>query len=303
MAANFVMNQCLRAEGSAVLSMIGMGAGGVLNCILDPIFIFGLDMGVKGASLATAISKVVSFAILLFPYVTRKSLLHLSIRNFHCTAKIMKEIISVGASSMLRALLAVVAGILLNNIAGAISDSVLAGIGVSTKIMMFPFSIILGFGSGFQPVAGFNWGAKRYDRVLESYRFASWVALIGAAVMSLGIALFTDQIILLFSEVDPQMQEIGAFCILTQCIALPIHAWVAVVNMLCSGLGRAKYATLLATARQGSCFIPILYPMAYLLGAYGIASVQAVADVLTLVLAVPVILSVKKQVKAAMAQQ
>lgn len=303
MATSFVMNQCLRSEGSAVLSMIGMGFGGILNCVLDPIFIFGLDMGVAGASLATAISKVVSFVILLFPYVTRKSLLHLSIRNFHCTAKIMKEIISVGASSMLRSGFAVVAAVLLNTLAGNISDSVLAGIGVATKIMMFPFSIILGFGSGFQPVAGFNWGAKRYDRVLESYRFASWVALIGAAAMALGIALFTDQIILLFSEVDPQMQEIGAFAILTQCIALPIHAWVAVVNMLCSGLGRAKYATLLATARQGSCFIPILYPMAYLLGAYGIASVQAVADVLTLVLAVPVILSVKKQVKAAMAQQ
>ena len=303
MATSFVMNQCLRSEGSAVLSMIGMGFGGILNCVLDPIFIFGLDMGVAGASLATAISKVVSFVILLFPYVTRKSLLHLSIRNFHCTAKIMKEIISVGASSMLRSGFAVVAAVLLNTLAGNISDSVLAGIGVATKIMMFPFSIILGFGSGFQPVAGFNWGAKRYDRVLESYRFASWVALIGAAAMALGIALFTDQIILLFSEVDPQMQEIGAFAILTQCIALPIHAWVAVVNMLCSGLGRAKYATLLATARQGSCFIPILYPMAYLLGAYGIASVQAVADVLTLVLAVPVILSVKKQVKAAMVQQ
>jgi len=302
MATSFVMNQCLRSEGSAVLSMIGMGFGGILNCVLDPIFIFGLDMGVAGASLATAISKVVSFAILLFPYVTRKSLLHLSIRNFHCTAKIMKEIISVGASSMLRSGFAVIAAVLLNTLAGNISDSVLAGIGVATKIMMFPFSIILGFGSGFQPVAGFNWGAKRYDRVLESYRFASWVALIGAAVMSLGIALFTDQIILLFSEVDPQMQEIGAFCILTQCIALPIHAWVAVVNMLCSGLGRAKFATLLATARQGTCFIPILYPMAHLLGAYGIASVQAVADVLTLVLAVPVILSVKKQVKTAMTQ-
>ncbi|MBP3588097.1 MAG: MATE family efflux transporter [Clostridia bacterium] len=200
MATSFVMNQCLRSEGSATLSMIGMGFGGILNCVLDPIFIFGLGMGVKGASLATAISKVVSFAILLFPYVARKSLLHLSIRNFHCTARIMKEIISVGASSMLRSGFAVVAAVLLNTLAGNISDSVLAGIGVATKIMMFPFSIILGFGSGFQPVAGFNWGAKRYDRVLESYRFSSWVALIGAAAMSLGIALFTDQIILLFSE-------------------------------------------------------------------------------------------------------
>ena len=303
MATSFVMNQCLRSEGSATLSMIGMGFGGILNCVLDPIFIFGLDMGVAGASLATAISKVVSFAILLFPYVTGKSLLHLTIRKFHCSATIMKEIISVGASSMLRSGFAVVAAILLNTLAGNISDSVLAGIGVATKIMMFPFSIILGFGSGFQPVAGFNWGAKRYDRVLGSYRFASWVALIGAAAMCLVIAIFTEPIILLFSEVDPQMQEIGALCIRTQCFALPIHAWVAVVNMMCAGLGRAKYATLLATSRQGTCFIPILYPIALLFGAYGIASVQAVADVLTLALAIPIILSVKKQVKAAMTAQ
>ena len=300
MATSFVMNQCLRSEGSATRSMIGMGFGGILNCVLDPIFIFGLDMGVAGASLATAISKVVSFGILLYPYMTGKSLLRLSARNFHCTATIMKEIVSVGASSMLRSGFAVVAAVLLNTMAGNISDSVLAGIGVATKIMMFPFSIILGFGSGFQPVAGFNWGAKRYDRVLESYRFSSWVALIGAAAMCLCIALFTDPIILLFSEVDPEMQKIGALCILTQCFALPIHAWVAVVNMFCSGLGRAKYATLLATARQGTCFIPILYPMARMFGAYGIASVQAVADVLTLVLAIPVIISVKKQIKAAM---
>jgi len=299
MATSFVMNQCLRSEGSATLSMIGMGFGGILNCVLDPIFIFGLDMGVAGASLATAISKVVSFVILLFPYVTRHSLLHLSIRNFHCTAQIMKEIVSVGASSMFRSGFAVVAAILLNTLAGNISDSVLAGIGVATKIMMFPFSIILGFGSGFQPVAGFNWGAKRYDRVLDSYRFASWTALIGAGVMALIIGIFADPIILLFSEVDPEMQKIGAFCIVLQCVALPIHAWVAVVNMLCSGLGRAKFAALLSTARQGSCFIPILYPMAWIWGAYGIASVQAVADILTLVLAVPVILSVKKQIKAA----
>ena len=299
MATSFVMNQCLRSEGSATLSMIGMGFGGILNCVLDPVFIFGLEMGVAGASLATAISKVVSFVILLFPYVTRRSMLHLSIRNFHCTVQIMKEIVSVGASSMFRSGCAVVSAILLNTLAGNISDSVLAGIGVATKIMMFPFSIILGFGSGFQPVAGFNWGAERYDRVMESYRFSSWVALIGAGIMALLIGVFADPIILLFSEVDPEMQKIGALCIVLQCAALPIHAWVAVVNMLCSGLGRAKYAALLATARQGSCFLPILFPLAYLFGAYGIASVQAAADVLTLVLAVPVIVAVKKQIRTA----
>ena len=305
MASSFVMNQCLRSEGSATLSMIGMGFGGVLNCVLDPMLIRGVSwlgisaMGVAGASLATAISKVISFGILLFPYITRRSMLHLSIRNFRCTWDIISQVISVGSSSMFRSGLAVVAGILLNKLAGQISDSVLAGIGVSTKIMMFPFSIILGFGTGFQPVAGFNWGAKRYDRVRESYKFSANIALIGSAVMALAIAIFADQLIVLFSEEDAQMHQYGALCIRLQCLALPIHGWVAVVNMFCNGLGNAKGAFLLATSRQGTCFIPILYPFAELWGANGICAVQAAADVLTLILAIPILIVMLRKISAA----
>ena len=302
MACNFVMNQCLRSEGSATLSMIGMGIGGVLNCILDPIFIFALDMGVAGASLATAISKLVSFAILAFPYVTRRSVLRLSIRNFCPSRDIISTVVSMGSSSMFRSGLAVVAGIMLNDIAGEISDSVMAGIGVTNKIMMFPFGIILGFGNGFQPVAGFNWGAKRYDRVEESYRFSSAVALIGSVIMAVLFAVFADPIIALFAGEDPQMREIGILCVITQCIALPIHAWVAIVNMLCVGLGNAKGAFVLSTARQGSCFVPILYPLAWLWGAYGVASVQAVADVLTLAMAIPIVLAMLKKIRLAKSQ-
>ena len=300
MACNFVMNQCLRSEGSATLSMIGMGFGGILNCILDPIFIFGLDMGVAGASLATAISKVVSFSILIFPYVTRRSLLHLSVKNFKPSREIISEVVSVGSSSMFRNGLAVVAGILLNNLAGDISDSVMAGIGVCTKIMMFPFSLILGFGNGFQPVAGFNWGARRYDRVKESYRFSSRVAIWGGAIMAVICILLADWLIVLFAGTDADMRRIGAFAIITQSIALPIHAWVAIVNMYCIGLGNAKGAFVLATARQGSCFLPILFPLAWLFGDYGVGAVQALADVLTMALALPILRSVNKKLHAAM---
>lgn len=301
MAANFVMNQCLRSEGSATLSMVGMGFGGILNCFLDPIFIFGFDMGVAGASLATAISKWVSFAILIFPYLTRRSLLHLSIRNFHPTADILSKIVSVGSSSMFRSGLSVVAGILLNSIAGDISDSVLAAVGVCNKVMMFPFSIILGFGNGFQPVAGFNWGAKRHDRVQESYRFSAKVALIGSAVMAVLVAVFADPLIVLFAGTDEEMRRIGVICMVSQCIALPIHGWVAVVNMLCAGLGNAKGALTLSTARQGTCFLPIVFPLSWAFGAYGVACVQAAADVLSLLLALPIVRGMKK--KIAQAQQ
>ncbi|MBD5163061.1 MAG: MATE family efflux transporter [Oscillibacter sp.] len=299
MAANFVMNQCLRAEGSAMLSMVGMGFGGVLNCFLDPIFIFYLDMGVAGASIATAISKLVSFLILLYPYLTRRSLLSLSVRLFRPDGDILGQVVSVGSSSMFRNGLAVVSAIILNRIAGGISDSVLAGIGVSTKVMMFPFGIILGFGTGFQPVAGFNWGAKRFDRVEEGYRFAARTAIIGAAVMGLLLALFAEPLIALFAEADPELRRIGVLCIRLQCLALPAHSWVAVVNMFCAGLGSALGAVLLSTSRQGTCFLPIVYPMAYLWGANGVAAVQAAADVLTIALAVPIIRAMKRKIRQA----
>ena len=302
MASNFVMNQCLRSEGSATLSMVGMGLGGILNIILDPIFIFYFDMGVAGASLATAISKLVSFCILIFPYLTRRSLLHLSMKFFQPTRDIISEIVTVGSSSMFRNGLAVVAGILLNKLAGDISDSVLAGIGVCTKVMMFPFSIILGFGNGFQPVAGFNWGAKRFDRVKESYRFSSRVAVWGGVVMAAVCILLADWLIVLFAGTDAEMRRIGAFAIITQSVALPIHAWVAIVNMYCVGLGNARGAFTLATARQGSCFLPILYPLAWIFGAYGVGAVQAAADILSLLLAIPIIRGLNRKINTAMSQ-
>ena len=310
MATSFVMNQCLRSEGSATLSMIGMGFGGVLNCILDPFFINGFAplglpaMGVTGASVATAISKVVSFGILLFPYLTRRSLLSLSPRHFRPSRDILGKIVSVGSSSMFRNLLAVVSAIFLNKLAGDIGDGVQAGIGVCTKVMMFPFSIILGFCTGFQPVAGFNWGAKRFDRVKESYRFSSWVSLIGGVIMGAILALGADFIIQLFDKSgDALMLEVGALSIRLQCLALPIHGWVAVVNMLCAGLGNAGGAVALSTSRQGSCFLPILYPMAWLWGTAGIAAVQAVADILSLALAIPIALHMLKRINEAKAQQ
>lgn len=300
MATNFVMNQCLRAEGSAARASLGMGIGGVLNCFLDPLFISAMDMGVAGASLATAISKLISFVILAFPYASRRSILHLSIRNFCCSRDIIEQIFTVGSSSLFRSGFAVVSTTIINNIAGGISDSVLAGIGVSNKIMMFPVSIILGFGTGFQPVVGFNWGAEQYKRVKESYRFAAWTAVIGSIIMGLGLGIFANQLIALFGKNGQTvaMWEIGALCIRMQCLALPIHGWVDVVNMLCSGLGNAKGAVLLSTSRQGSCFLPIVYPMSWLWGANGIAAAQATADILSILLAFPLINKIKRQIQA-----
>ncbi len=315
MAANFVMNQCLRSEGSATLSMVGMGFGGILNCVLDPIFIFGSEglkskygielpfyvpeMQVAGASLATAISKWVSFGILLFPYLFRKSLLRLSIRNFRVDKEIVTEIATVGSSSLFRNGMAVLASILLNNLAGGISDSVMAAVGVCTKVMMFPFGIVLGLTTGFQPVAGFNWGAKRYDRVRESFRFTAKMSIILGVVMAAVLTVFVDQLIIAFAGTDEEMLRIGRICMISQALSLPIHGWVATVNMYCAGLGDAKGALALSTSRQGTCFLPILYPLAWLFKEIGVALVQAVADVLSLVLAIPILHKINKKIDEA----
>lgn len=301
MAGSFVMNQCLRAEGNAMLSMLGMGIGGIINCFLDPIFIIKLGLGVKGASMATAISKLISFGILLYPYVTKRSALNLSIRNFKPNVKILVEIFTIGSSSMFRSGLAVVAAIVLNNIAGSISDSVMAGIGVSNRIMMFPMGIILGMGTALQPVAGFSWGAKRYDRVRESFGFSSKVAIVVGLIMAAGLGIFANGFINLFSKADPEMQRIGALCIRAQCIAMPFHAWVAMVNMMCAGLGDAKGALLLSTSRQGTCFLPIIYPLS-LLGGSGVACAQGLADFLTLALAIPYMRRIYKRISKAEAE-
>ena len=309
MACNFVMNQCLRSEGSATLSMVGMGFGGVLNVFLDWLMVPGCEalgipaMGVMGASLATAISKVVSFGILLFPYATGRSVLRLSLKYFRPNRDILGNIVAVGSSSLFRNGLAVVAGILLNKLAGQISNSVMAGIGVTNKIMMFPFSIILGFCTGFQPVAGFNWGARKYDRVEKSFRFATWTAGIGGVAICAVLMIFARFVVVdIMGITDPGAVEISILCIRLQCITLPIHGWVAVVNMLCAGLGNGKGATALSSSRQGTCFIPIVFPMAYFWAEYGLAAVQAVADLLSLILAVPICLFMVKKIKIAKEQ-
>ena len=184
-------------------------------------------------------------------------------------------------------------------IAGGISDSVLAAVGVCNKVMMFPFSIILGFGTGFQPVAGFNFGAKRFDRVHESYRFCAKVAFIGSLVMAIFVGVLADTFVVLFAGSDEEMRRIGVICMVSQCFALPVHAWVAIVNMLCAGLGNARGALILSTSRQGTCFLPILYPLAWVFGAFGIACVQAIADILSLVLAIPILRKTRKAVNEA----
>lgn len=288
MVGNYILNACLRGEGSSTLAMVGMSAGGILNCILDPIFIFGFDLGVAGASIATAISKVVTFCVLIYPYIRRKCVVHISIRKMRYTLTSVKEVLSIGSTSFFRTLLMVFANVVTNRVAGLYSTAVLAAVSVANRIMGFPMSIILGFGHGFQPAAGFSWGAKQFKRLKEALKFSSTVSLIGAAVMGVILAVFAEPIIHVFnSQADAEVLRIGAMCIILQCITIPIYSWVATINMFYAATGKAKFTLLLSTAQQGYCLIPVVLILPSIFGVYGVAACQAAANVLALVVAIP----------------
>lgn len=286
MAATFVLNSSLRSEGSATLSMIGMAAGAVLNIILDPIFIFTLGLGVRGASLATAISKVVSFLILLLPYLRRKTQLRLSFRKVKYARDTVSEVAKMGTPTFSRTLLSILAGIVLNNIAGNYSESTLAAVSVVNRISFMINALTLGFGQGFQPVAGFCYGAKRYGRVLEAYRFAVIVAVSFMTLVSITLFIFAEPIIGLFTETDSELLRLGTLALRTQAIVVPFNAWAVMTNMLHSGCGKALGALILSTCRQGYCFYPMVFLMPYLFGGDGVALVQAASDTLALVVTI-----------------
>ncbi|MDE7220002.1 MAG: MATE family efflux transporter [Oscillospiraceae bacterium] len=300
MIGSFILNMCLRSEGSATFAMVGIGIGGVLNCFLDPVFIYGgeygpgifgiqgLGLGVAGASMATALSKFISFCILLFPYIRKKTNVAIALKKIKFVWDDIKNVLTIGSASFFRSAMSVVASVVINNVAVRISTSALAALSIANRIMEFPFAIILGFGMGYQPVVGFNWGAKQMNRVKESLTFACTVSVIGAVVMGVIIFLACPVIVPLFNkQADGDVLAIGMLCIRLQCVALIFHAWGSIINMFYAGIGKGKQALAMSTARQGYCLIPVALIAPFLWKATGIAATQAIADVLSMAVAVP----------------
>lgn len=300
MIGSFILNMCLRSEGSATFAMVGIGIGGVLNCFLDPLFIYGgeygpgiggiqgLGLGVAGASMATALSKFISFCILLYPYIRKRTGVAIAIKKVKFVLQDIKDVLTIGSASFFRSAMSVVATVVINNVASSISTAALAALSIANRIMEFPFAIILGFGMGYQPVVGFNWGAKQMKRVKESLTFACTVSVVGALVMGVIIFLACPAIVPVFNkQADADVLSIGMLCIRLQCIALVFHAWGSIINMFFAGIGKAKQAMLMSTARQGYCFIPVALIAPMLLQATGVAAAQAIADVISMLIAIP----------------
>ena len=286
MASSLVLNNQLRFQGSAFFGMIGMGVGAVLNIALDPLFIFVLDMGVSGAALATILSQIVSFCLLLRG-CTRGGNIAISLKNFSPSWARYKEIARGGTPSLFRQGLGSVATICLNFAAGIYGDAAIAGMSIVTRVLQFANSAIIGLGQGFQPVCGFNYGAKLYGRVRKAFWFtvslAFCVLLIGSIV---GIA-FAPQIIAIFRKEDLEVIKIGALSLRLQCIFLPLSAFVVGSNMMLQTIGKPVKASISAAARTGLFFVPAILILPQFFGLLGVQMSQAVAELCSFVLCVP----------------
>lgn len=292
MTASMVLNNQLRFQGGAVYAMVGITSGAVLNIILDPIFIFSLDLGVAGAGWATIISQFVSFCVLLTG-CGRGSNIRIRIRQVRIKWFYYKMIFKGGLPSLARQSLASLATICLNHSAGAFGDAAIAAMGVVQRITMFGASAMLGFGQGFQPVCGFNYGAKLYDRVKKGFWFCVKVATGFLTVTAICGFVFAEELIALFRD-DPEVIACGAAALRFQCITFPVQAWVVTSNMLQQSIGRTIPATFLAVARQGLFFIPMVLLLPMVLELTGIQMAQSAADVLTFLCAVPIQFKVLK---------
>lgn len=286
--SSFVLNNQLRFQGSAVFAMIGIISGAVFNLALDPLLIFGFHMGVQGAAIATVTGQVVSFLVLIFG-CSRGGNIKIKFSDFRPSIERYYAIFKGGIPSLLRQGLAAIAGILLNRAAGDYSYATIAGLAIVTRIAMAANSALIGFGQGFQPVCGMNYGAKKYNRVREGYFFCikySFVFLTGLAVL---IFIFAPQIVTLFRATDAEVIAVGTVALRYQCILLPLSSITVLTNMMLQTMGMAMPASIVSSGRNGWAFIPLIFILPIFLGLTGLEMAQAVADAITVLVCIPIV--------------
>lgn len=286
MMSQFVINNQLRFQGSAVYAMIGLLCGAVVNIGLDPLLMFVFHMGVAGAAIATVSGQLISFVVLLIGSAQGDNI-HLKAGNVRLNAHFLKEIVNGGSPALFRQGLAAIATLLLNQTAGQMGgDAAIAGMSVVTRVLMLLSSALIGFGQGYQPVCGFNYGAGLYSRVKEGYFFCvkyGTILLTGASALCLA---FAPQIIGFFRE-DPEVIAVGSVALRAQAISLPLMAAIVITNMMLQSTGKGLKASIASSARNGIFFIPMIVILPRLFGLFGVEISQAVADVLSFLLAIP----------------
>lgn len=294
MTSSFVLNNILRYEGRANLAMIGLTIGGLLNIALDPMFIFWLGLGIKGAGLATAISQFVSFSILLSMFLAGKTQSKISIKYITKDIIVLKDIVVTGLPSLARQGLNSISTMVLNTSAKPFGDSAIAAIGYVARISSFIFCVGLGIGQGFQPVSGFNYGAKKYSRVKKGTYFTLGLGMVFLGALAVVCFIFSDEVIGLFRK-DEEVIIIGGQMLKYYCISLLFFPISVVSTMLFQSVGKTKEAFILSCLQGGLVFIPLCLVLPKFLNLTGIQIGQPIAYVVCAVVALPIMLNFLKK--------
>lgn len=290
MCTSFILSAILKSEGEARLSMIGLTSGGIVNIALDPLFIFAFKMGISGAALATVISQGVSLVILASMFRGSRSIIKPDAKKISKKFSVYWDLFRIGFPTICRQGLASVSSALLNHGAaawgGAYPDAAVAAVTISNKIYMLVRSVIIGIGQGFQPVAGYNYGAGLYKRVKKAFWFATAAGTALCLVCAVSIG-FSAPVVMRWFRNDDKVVEIGAVALRFACAVMPLLAYSTFVNQLYQCLGFSVPATILASCRQGIFFIPIILIVPRLIGLTGVQLTQPAADLLTCLVSIP----------------
>ena len=283
---NVTMNNIVTSEGAAKTTMCALLTGAVLNIALDPLFIYVFDLGVAGAAIATAISQVVSTCVYLTYIFRKKSVFHFRVKDCTYTKETMSEIFKIGIPTLVFQILTSVSISLINNAAGDYGDSAIAGMGVVTRLISMGSLSVFGFIKGFQPIAGYSYGAKKFDRLREAIKTSILWSTVFCVIFGLVLALFPAAIVSRFTKGDTEMIRIGAASLRANGISIMLFGFYTVYSSLFLALGKGREGFILGACRQGICFIPVILLLPIVWGLNGIMYAQPIADVLSAVITV-----------------
>lgn len=291
----FCINNQMRFQGFTKYSVYGAISGSIINCLLDPVFIFVFSMGVSGAAVASVIGQICGFVIMLI-MSQKEGVIHYTHRRISFEGRFVKEIIAGGTPSISRQGLASVSTIALNSVAGNYGDAAIAAMSIVTRISMFIFSVIVGLGQGFQPMCGFCYGAKLYDRVKEGFWFGTKIGTLFLLFWSVVLIIFSGEVVSLFRD-DPEVIAIGIPALRYQMIIFPACSFMMMANMMMQTCRKTIRANILAASRQGLFFIPLIFVLPYFYGLFGVEICQAVSDVISLIVTIPIVWSAFKEMR------
>ncbi|MBR5773233.1 MAG: MATE family efflux transporter [Clostridia bacterium] len=294
-----LIGNLLRSEGRVAFASIGMAMGGIINIILDPIFIFPLDMGIEGAAIATMISNCCSMVYFIIVYIVirKKSVISLSPKNFTLKKSIAGSIVGVGIPSFVSLMLVCVSNGFLMNLASQYSDIAVASIGVVKKIDTIPLNIGLGLSQGILPIVAYNYSARNYRRMDRINLVARTTAITFSVLCIVVFQLFPNEIVGFFMKDSAETVELATRMLRILCLATPFMLTNLLMNTSFQAMGKGPESLLLSSCRQGVFFIPCLFVMRHLAGLDGIVWTQFISDGITLVISFALYYGMLKKMK------